>query len=99
MKQLWVNSKPLLDDEDPDRVGDEGGPLEAERIEFNDDEIIGYIAPIESGEVFTLRGLHPDRNTYEVKDKKGEQVTPDKSELDQLKARVDTLEKASLEKM
>jgi len=91
IKQLWINSKPLLDDE--------GSPLEAERIEFNDDEIIGYIAPIESGEVFTLRGLHPDRNTYEVKDKKGEQVTPDKSELDQLKARVDTLEKASLEKM
>jgi|GEM_PF-5508192 len=86
MKQLWVNSKPLLDDE--------GGPLQAERIEFNDDEIIGYIAPIGSGEVFALRGLHLDRNTYEVKDEKGEQVAPDKSELDQLKARVDTLEKA-----
>ena len=88
IKQLWINSKPLLDDE--------GGPLEAERIEFNDDEIIGYIG---RNEVFALRGLHPDRNTYEVKDEKGEQVVPDKSELDQLKARVSTLEKASLEKM
>jgi hypothetical protein len=88
IKQLWINSKPLLDDE--------GSPLEAERIEFNDDEIIGYIG---RSEVFTLRGLHPDRNTYEVKDEKGEQVTPDKSELGQLKARVDILEKSSLEKM
>lgn len=88
IKQLWINSKPLLDDE--------GGTLEAERIEFNDDEIIGYIG---RNEVFALRGLHPDRNTYEVKDEKGEQVAPDKSELDQLKARVSTLEKASLEKM
>ncbi|GAI09562.1 unnamed protein product, partial [marine sediment metagenome] len=32
-------------------------------------------------------------------DEKGEQVAPDKSELVQLKARVSTLEKASLEKM
>jgi hypothetical protein len=88
IKQLWINSKPLLDDE--------GSPLEAERIEFTDDEIIGYIG---RSEVFTLRGLHPDRNTYEVKDEKGEQVTPDKSELGQLKARVDILEKSSLEKM
>ena len=87
IKQLWINSKPLLDDA--------GGLLEAERIEFNDDEIIGYIG---RSEVFALRGLHPDRNTYEVKDEKGEQVAPDKSELDQLKARVSTLEKASLEK-
>jgi len=87
IKQLWVNSKPLLDDE--------GNPLEAEAIEFGEDEIIGYIAPIGSGEVFALRGLHPDRNTYEVKDQKGEQVAPDKSGLDQLKQRVDTLEKAS----
>ena len=84
IKQLWINSKPLLDDE--------GGPLEAERIEFNDDEIIGYIG---RNEVFALRGLHPDRNTYKVKDEKGQPVAPDKSELDQLKARVSTLEKAS----
>ncbi len=84
MKQLWINSKPLLDDE--------GSPLEAERIEFNDDEIIGYIG---RSEVFALRGLHPDRNIYEVRDEKGKQVTPDKSELGQLKQRVDTLEKAS----
>jgi len=89
MKQLWINSKPHADDE--------GIIFEVERIEFNDDEIIGYIGPIGSGEVFALRGLHPDRNTYEVKDEKGEQVAPDKSELDQLKARVSTLEEASLE--
>ncbi len=86
IKQLWVNSKPLLDDE--------GIPFNVERIEFNDDEITGYIAPIGSGEVFALRGLHFDRNTYEVRDEKGKQVEPDKSELVQLKQRVDTLEKA-----
>lgn len=83
MKELWINSKPLLDDED--------SPLEAERIEFGDDEIIGYIG---RSEVFALRGLHFDRNTYEVRDEKGKQVEPDKSELGQLKQRVDTLEKA-----
>jgi len=84
MKQLWINGEPMLDDEN--------NPVPVERIEFNDDEIIGYIG---RSEVFALRGLHPDRNTYEVKDEKDEQVTPDKSELVQLKQRVDTLETAS----
>lgn len=87
MKELWINGQPMLDDEN--------NPVPVERIEFNDDEIIGYIAPIGSEEVFALRGLHPDRNTYEVKDEKGQQVAPDKSELVQLKQRVDTLETAS----
>ena len=87
MKQLWVNQEPIEDDE--------GSLLEAERIEFNDDEIIGYIG---RSEVFALRGLHPDRNTYEVKDQKGQQVSPDKSELDQLKTRVSALEVAVSER-
>lgn len=86
MKELWVNSKPLLDDED--------STLEAERIEFGDDEIIGYNGGIE---VFALRGLHFDRNTYEVRDEKGKQVEPDKSELVQLRVRVSTLEEAKAE--
>jgi len=87
MKQLWVNQEPIEDAE--------GSLLEAERIEFNDGEIIGYIG---RSEVFALRGLHPDRNTYEVKDQKGQQVSPDKSELDQLKTRVSALEVAVSER-
>jgi len=87
MKQLWVNQEPIKDAE--------GSLLEAERIEFNDDEIIGYIG---RNEVFALRGLHADRNTCEVKDRKGQPVSPDKSELDQLKTRVSALEVAVSER-
>jgi len=88
MRQLWINKEPLTDDE--------GSPLEVERIEFNDDEIIAYIG---RNEVFALHGLHPDKSTYEIRDGKGEQVAPDKSELDQLKVRLSVLEKAMPEKM
>jgi len=87
MKQLWINARPLTDDE--------GSPFEAARIEFGDDEIIGYTG---RSEVFALRGLHPDDNTYEVRDEKGNPVDPDKSELAELKQRVGDLEKLSTAK-
>ncbi len=84
MKQLWINDKPVQDEE--------GNPYEAERIEFGDDEIVGYNG---RSEVFALRGLHPDRNTYEVRDEARNRLEPDRTEIAELKAKLSDVEKAT----
>jgi hypothetical protein len=80
MKQLLINKKQIIDEDKKS--------IEAERIEFGNDEIVGLNGYTE---VFRLRGLN-NKNTYEVSEN-GKIVPADKSEIEQLKSKIAELEK------